>query len=314
MDSATPHLVPPRSPTPFSPRLPAAEAYSILKDPDYWFEDGNLVIISAHHRPRANPIAFRVHRGVLLHHSAKLLNLLGPILSKEKRSHGGKTLAGCPAVHFSDSPDGVLPFADAAALIRLGHKYGVARVLTLGTKALFPDDNPWGRILDLTEEVIEAVNLFTAIDCAPARLMALYRCTRLENKLLVTGARRKDGFVETLRPEDLALCLGARELFAVLRMNHVFTTMALRSRATCQTNTRCDRYLSHHRPKCFDIIRGGVSLVFADWAYNTSICKPCRKLLAGREAQFQTNLLEELPTLIGVDVENWDHTWPVRIE
>ncbi|KAI1786586.1 hypothetical protein LXA43DRAFT_51311 [Ganoderma leucocontextum] len=61
------------------------------RDPDFWFDDGNIVII-------ADRTCFRIHRSVLARHSDVLADRLG-------LEHGPRdnTADGCPVIHVADS-------------------------------------------------------------------------------------------------------------------------------------------------------------------------------------------------------------------
>ena len=67
-------------------------ANSTQRDPDLWFEDGNIVIV-------ANlTVAFRVYEG--------LLGRISPVFEDtfRFRPDPGETIDNCPVVHIPDSP------------------------------------------------------------------------------------------------------------------------------------------------------------------------------------------------------------------
>ncbi|KAL7285508.1 hypothetical protein PYCCODRAFT_1424822 [Trametes coccinea BRFM310] len=309
-----------RSPTLISPSLPA-DKRGMVKDPDYWFEDGNIIITATNFHPRSRPCGFRVHQGALFSHSTVLQDLLGRPLQVTDTAYN------CAVVHFSESghnlkcflraiyggigPNDDLPFADAAALVRLGHKYDVARVYTLGMGSLFPPKKPWSRLLGSGDKAIEAANLFTAIKCPPALLVALYCCTKLDVASLIGGTIRTDGFLETLDAHNMLLCLRAREMFARRRTTFFVRTITLPPQESCKTPSSCREHLRDILPTYADDVRGGFSELFLDWEKDDTICAPCRKFLARREQKFRASLRSSLPELMGVDVKSWDPSRPV---
>lgn len=70
---------------------------------DFWFHDGNVVII-------AGPAAFKVHRGQLERHSEVFLGLFA---LPQPPLHDQDTVDGCPSVQFHDSPSDVFYFLSA---------------------------------------------------------------------------------------------------------------------------------------------------------------------------------------------------------
>lgn len=58
----------------------------------WWFDDGNVVLI-------ADDTLFRVHRGVLSHHSVVFRDMFMIPQPEEFEQ-----MEGCPVVHLSDSP------------------------------------------------------------------------------------------------------------------------------------------------------------------------------------------------------------------
>lgn len=70
---------------------------------DFWFHDGNVVIV-------AGPAAFKVHRGQLERHSEVFLGLFA---LPQPLSHDQDVVDGCLSVEFHDSPSDVFYFLSA---------------------------------------------------------------------------------------------------------------------------------------------------------------------------------------------------------
>lgn len=74
----------------------------IKRDDEFWFEDGNIVLI-------ARDIEFRVYKGILAKHSSvfqDMFSLPPPVRVAPEPSQDMAPPAGaCPVVHLSDSPE-----------------------------------------------------------------------------------------------------------------------------------------------------------------------------------------------------------------
>jgi hypothetical protein len=97
---------PPTSPTPPTP-LPRSGKHNWTASDfirsDFWFHDGNIVVI-------AGQAAFKVHRGQLERHSEVFAGLFGvpqPPLGDQD------LVDGCPCVVFHDEPEDVFYFLSA---------------------------------------------------------------------------------------------------------------------------------------------------------------------------------------------------------
>lgn len=73
------------------PILPAPISQILRHDPQYYFDDGNIVLI-------AEDRVFRVHKGILSMYSSIFKDMLGL-----PQPSGSETIDGCPAVHLPDS-------------------------------------------------------------------------------------------------------------------------------------------------------------------------------------------------------------------
>ena len=66
---------------------------TVKRDPDLWFDDGNVVLL-------CRDAAFRVYRGLLTRHSVIFRDLLAMA-----QPANAEMVESCPVVHISDSPD-----------------------------------------------------------------------------------------------------------------------------------------------------------------------------------------------------------------
>lgn len=70
------------------------------RDDDFWFEDGNIVLI-------ARNIEFRVYKGILAKHSPVFHDMfsLPPPAAPESSGNTAVPIGTCTVVHLSDSPE-----------------------------------------------------------------------------------------------------------------------------------------------------------------------------------------------------------------
>lgn len=66
---------------------------TVKRDPDLWFEDGNIILL-------CRDTAFRVYRGLLTRHSVIFRDLFAVA-----QPSNSETMESCPVVHISDPPD-----------------------------------------------------------------------------------------------------------------------------------------------------------------------------------------------------------------
>ncbi|KAI1781887.1 hypothetical protein LXA43DRAFT_907382 [Ganoderma leucocontextum] len=214
---------------------------SIQRDPEIWFEDGNIVII-------AQNTAFRFHKSVLSLHSPVFRDLfLVPQPSLAGGEEAVETLDGCPVVRVSDTsydfrellraiyggpwltfhtfPSPAVTFAMLTALARLSHKYQLDELLEAVVprlKGTFTTElEMWDKSrgfyelppLGLTSDhAIEALNLFRLLDRPEMIPVALYWCCQLRPAVLLRGVTRSDGVTrEHPSPTDLELCFEVKE-------------------------------------------------------------------------------------------------------
>ncbi|KAH9897797.1 hypothetical protein C8Q73DRAFT_663692 [Cubamyces lactineus] len=241
----------------------AESADAIERDGDYWFDDGNLVLIAQNHGAGARPKEFRIHIGVLARHSQTFQHFNKSVIqstSPDSEEAGAwlSALYDGPARPLSEVP---IPFSEAAALIRLGHEYETRPIMMLGLQSLFTtfkaravwtwhsvQKGQFTPVRALGKECIEAANLFRIIDCPGLRIPALYACSAIDTKHLASGVVRADGFVEELPLDDLERCLKLRACMDGLWMDHTMDTLTLPSRQDCLQPRVCNKCVRESKP------------------------------------------------------------------
>ncbi|KAH9897792.1 hypothetical protein C8Q73DRAFT_788026 [Cubamyces lactineus] len=316
---------------------------AILRDGDYWFDDGNIVFVAKNHSAGARPAAFRVHKSVLFRHSAALSDLLGEALPQPTATEtatmlgeaaaDSETMDGCPAVYMSDSyhdfkvlfralydgssfarPGRAMTPSEAAALVRLGHKYDIRTAFVLGIaglNAVFAPKNVWDNqfqpsffwTLTSAAEAVEAVLLRRLGGrYTPLLVTALFDCAGLTTQVLLQGAARADGHVERLALGDVERCLQFREWKRATLADWLLQAYLLPNRPGCQHPDQCDRALSQ---VCATTMRDGSGPAFPQWNNHATLCAWCRSRLSGSKAEYRVWLWHRLPEKMGLNVPGW---------
>ncbi|KAI0334324.1 hypothetical protein GY45DRAFT_1318324 [Cubamyces sp. BRFM 1775] len=258
------------------------QSNSIQRDGNYWFNDGNLVLIAKNHDVGACSKGFRIHLGVLVRHSQVFKRFSEACYQRESHpEEADSTSSDCPFVRVDDSyhdikallrvlydiparspPETPMPFSEAAALMRLGHEYEIPAIIPIGVRSLiatFSAKAVWSwhsvvredhftPVRALSKECIEAANLFRLTDCPGMRITALYACSAIDTKYLVRGVVRADGFVEKLPSDDLARCLKLRECMDARLTDYIIAILTLRPCLECQQPKACNRCIRQARP------------------------------------------------------------------
>ncbi|KAI9061836.1 hypothetical protein FKP32DRAFT_1677767 [Trametes sanguinea] len=264
----------------------ASEAESESENPqpddEFWFEDGNLILI-------AGDVEFRIYKGPLIANSPVFKDMLSlpspgppPDQTVATPAATGGSQCSCgknPAlVHVQDSPEDMRHFLQAlvpgktprvapdndsfhtvSACIRLGHKYEVdymvERSLAYLKQYFVCAPDAWDRTSfpkpPTFEDVhcIGVVNLARLTDTAILLPPALMTCCRLSATELMNGFAREDGTREVLSQEDIGRCFVGR---ARLVEAKAFVTLKVFDQALspdCTRSSECEpiflRLLDH---------------------------------------------------------------------
>ncbi|KAI1795355.1 hypothetical protein LXA43DRAFT_38544 [Ganoderma leucocontextum] len=293
---------------------------------EFWFDDGNLILVAKQNT------AFRIYRGLFTAQSIFLADKVASACANP-----GQMFDRCPVVEVSDTPqelahflrvmlpkskqlfyrrknDPPFTFDQVAAVIRLSHKYKVEDVLMqaiglLQERHFSADYIAWQErtvrpnILSHGHIAIGVVNLSRLTGVTSLLPIAIYECVRLGSAVL-DGWRRDDGVIEYLSPQDLKLCLGARDALdreAVAIFLRVFDVTLS---AECLDPELCPIHLHDAKQDTFTQYFPG-HLVLDLWNPDLEshlkiyyICDECRDALLMRERQERHNLWGRLPDLL----------------
>ncbi|GBE89172.1 hypothetical protein SCP_1501800 [Sparassis crispa] len=315
------------------------EVPHVCEDEEFWFTDGNVILVSGE-------TSFRVHQGVVSRHSEVFRDLFSvPQPENEEKRFG------CPVICLSDSPidlryllrvlyDGrkyylkrreeQLELAEVAALVGLAQKYQIEDLREDGIlrlKTCFTDKfDVWEDILNKSQasysstlmrfrptDAIAAVDLAHRTDTLSMLPIALYLCCTLESSYLIRGVTRADGTVERLSPEDLERCLDART-YLLNRNISMNQQIYGATSPSCSDRSRCSIILeraSAHRvmnsvgAKAHHVLRSTDE--FAESLVRSfSLCRECLALIKSRDLIARRTVWNELPTFFGLTIPDWN--------
>ncbi|OJT11073.1 hypothetical protein TRAPUB_12414, partial [Trametes pubescens] len=180
----------------------------VKRDDEFWFEDGNIVLI-------ARDIEFRVFKGILAKHSPLFRDIC-----RAHALHANQAEVSSYSAFAANSRISFKLVSGALAVARMSHKYQMHDMLALAVQHLkraFPDtfheqvEKPLCCIPSPSSGAlaIGAVNLARLIDEPSLLPTALYACCALKSADLLKGLVHEDGSVEHLALEDLGRCLDA---------------------------------------------------------------------------------------------------------
>ncbi|RPD58575.1 hypothetical protein L226DRAFT_146930 [Lentinus tigrinus ALCF2SS1-7] len=241
------------------------------RDDDYWFEDGNIILVSEN-------VSFKVYRGLLAEHSSVFRSMLDV---GQGTQNPADIVDGCPVVPLYDSPNDLrglfriifplrknLKFSNwkvdmdfISAIIRLDHKYELKGLYdqAMGYLTTYYTTNfdDWLEGRNATEwrpepiHAIGAINLAHLTHTHTILPLAYYICATLGSNLPV-GYARPDGTMERLSPDDLRICLDLKARLTAENVHSAFLLLRYPGQQHCsnsQAYTSCSelfrRLLEH---------------------------------------------------------------------
>ncbi|TBU53880.1 hypothetical protein BD310DRAFT_961760 [Dichomitus squalens] len=209
------------------------------RDSEYWFDDGNLILLS-------QGFAFCIYKGLLAEHSSVFRSMFQVATPATE-----ELVDGCPVVTLYDSPNDLrelfrliyplnstlrlvgrnVDITFISAIIRLDHKYELRgmyeQAMSYLTTYYTTNFDAWADGRNATDwqpkpiDAIGAVNLARLTNTTAILPSAFYICATLGPDL-ARGMKREDGSVERLSPEDMVLCLQMKERLATENAHTAF--------------------------------------------------------------------------------------------
>ncbi|RPD76881.1 hypothetical protein L226DRAFT_611295 [Lentinus tigrinus ALCF2SS1-7] len=314
-------------------------------DDEFWFADGDLILV-------AGNVEFRVYKEPLLLHSSVLREMLDNQEAELAQNASPQPDRGdCSKLLLSDPPDDVRHFlqglfagsvlrvgmihpsyAELSAQIRLGHKYGVKQMVQSSVDYLqehFPETTspikkwefkyrfkPPGFQPTHAIGVVNLARLADAHSLLPASLMA---CALLGQEL-TKGFTRPDGTQETLSRDDLLRCVVGRAAWtkACTTASHKVFQRTISS--DCIRREKCKPVFDKILARLADAENAMFDVTFhtsSAWTSHVNASDPDRVLCpwcydmvgvweSGRQLEQATELLRRIPEVFGVSVSDSD--------
>ncbi|KAI0334278.1 hypothetical protein GY45DRAFT_1243000 [Cubamyces sp. BRFM 1775] len=305
-----------------------------VQDPEFWFEDGSIILIACH-------TGFKVYRRLLMEHSPFFRDLF-----RIPQPAGAPKIDGCPYVVLMDRPEqlkhllrvifptnGNLVFGKPHALVtmdavagtvRLAHKYQMDQLLAQGLSILMdyytddfdlwikPDRPVSMAATDL--DAISAINIAHLTKTPTILPLAFLHASRVGSAAL-RGCIRDRVLTEGLSFEDLERVLNGRTIFLKASSKALARITAPQASDMCADTRRCTRILA---AKACELDVALEDMYTSDkvlkWASEYSkpdtstgmrLCEKCREMIAERETDELKDLWNELPDYFDLIVEGW---------
>ncbi|OSD03791.1 hypothetical protein PYCCODRAFT_1466699 [Trametes coccinea BRFM310] len=313
---------------------PEAERKVPQPDAEFWFEDGNLILV-------ARDVEFRVYRGPLVANSPVFKDLLHlPHSSTNRCTCGG----GIALLHVQDSPEDlrhllrvVMPgktpriasdadsFHAVSACIRLGLKYNIVYIVERSLEYLknyfvyqfrshdrtrFPLPPSFENI-----HCIGVVNLARMTGTDVLLAPALMACCLLGASELMNGFAREDGTREVLSNDDIGRCFVGRAALVEATILFMLNISDQTLSSGCTRPSRCKKVFlcllnnTKHQNNLGTFSRLSWYCFFYRWVesqdFNRRLCWPCCDMLRNRENQLHDDTWRRLPELMGLSVQSW---------
>ncbi|KAH9856092.1 hypothetical protein C2E23DRAFT_722542 [Lenzites betulinus] len=309
------------------------------RDPDLWYEDGNMILIGG------GSCAFRIYRGLLAVRSRIFHDMIS---SSSARSE--EMVDGCPVVHLTDTPHELRDFLHALmpspslphsslsdttekispeallAIARLAHKYDVDGLLHQAIKCLQTCYSTrfdiWSQHLENSRFLTTAspnyaigvINLARLTGIHSMLPVAFYECCALKGAL-VHGWKREDGVVERLSDADLERCINGAHVLARAHLHALPRVFKPTTSSRCREPAKCKAAIqsqADHLLNGPDVARADVALLSRLTVFDglpedspTRADKRCTDMLRERDLVERRTLWAALPVIFNIEVPGW---------
>ncbi|KAI0819799.1 hypothetical protein BC628DRAFT_1331968 [Trametes gibbosa] len=315
-----------------SSRSSSVPGVASTRDEEFWYGDGNIILI-------ARDVEFRVYRGLLSDHSPVFKDMFSlPQPDDTPVSVDSSTGYSCPVVHLSDSPEDlrhilrvhmprsvVSPFMSEApsfdsisASIRLGHKYQMSNLVDHAVeylKTYYTTDFATWNYSDHNhpvgfEEVlaIGVVNLARLVGQPSLLPTALLTCCGLSGEKIVRGFEREDGSREQLTVDDISLCFDAHPRLVQESVRIALTIMKTSPSDKCANAAECNK-IFRRMVRTLDQRAEAIThydLYFTDvdmFKDSEKLCQVCWTRMNERDRCLRQATWFKLPQLLGIEKE-----------
>ncbi|KAI9061883.1 hypothetical protein FKP32DRAFT_1604601 [Trametes sanguinea] len=312
------------------------------RDAEYWFEDGNIILVAQH-------VSFKVYKGLLAEHSEVFRSMF--LVAQGSQASTDLSTDGCPVVTLDDSPEDLRQFFRLiyplstnfklnrgdididllSAVIRLDHKYELvslyAEAINHLTTYYTMDFNAWISGENAKKWKPKPIHAIGAI--ALARLTntlsilptAFYELCALGPSALLNGYISSSGTVHRLPESDLELCVRMRDSLTLMNTRVAFILFKHNQReclsgpntSTCSNTIRTVLEQSGlgKLPHSVASRRALESWLPNFDAYLASpgmksLCNKCRSDIETREKALRHQIWCKLPEILDITIDGWD--------
>ncbi|RDX48989.1 hypothetical protein OH76DRAFT_1404202 [Lentinus brumalis] len=323
-----------------SPAIRFGAPAKLERDPEFWFEDGSIVLIAY------GDIGFRVYKRILAEHSAFFRDLFSiPQPPKVPK------IDGCPYVYVSDFPSqlrhllralfptkGHLAFGkppdglsmDAVcSVVGLAHKYQIEQLVTQGLTHLteyYTDDfKQWcesSRSTSLEPKPIEAlraINIAHLTGTTSILPLAFLHASRAGSRVLL-GCVREDGSREGVAIEDVQRILDGR--VELIRSASTALARIFKPEVSeiCTDSRRCLKVLAQKASRLDTVLEKLYDEGFAtSWVHLVNLkgesgnpptpwglCQDCLEMVEERDLWERRSFWNDLPDVFRLKVDGWE--------
>ncbi|KAF7370411.1 BTB domain-containing protein [Mycena sanguinolenta] len=294
---------------------------AIMKNSNFWFRDGSIVLQAANTQ-------FRVHWSVLARHSSVFRDM-----QELPQPSDEPTVDGCPVIHLSDDPTDMeyilnmlynpaflaqktLPLAAIGALIRLGRKYDFEELVQLAAARITSETPTTLKEYDTFEPDYQAIVYYPGLEfdivtlASENNLLSILPFTYYDivraNSLVRLFKRigKRDGTMAAWPLTHLRRCVIARERLLLKQFELGYTLGWARKWEFDDECTDPSSCRKSRETITWDYRSFIASLIPLPFLAQFKLCTACRKhateaMAAGREKMWQ-----ELPQIF--DLPPWD--------
>ncbi|KDR79556.1 hypothetical protein GALMADRAFT_93475 [Galerina marginata CBS 339.88] len=309
-------------PSPSKRKRPES-AIEPLRSPNYWFNDGNIVI-------QAQNTQFRVYKGILARHSKVFCDMFD--LSQPDSE---PLVEGCALVHVSDAPQDwenifsilydndmthnsteVFALPTLSSMLRLGRKYDFDKLYTAALERIkieVPDTfGQWDTLFSprktspIDGHEIELLNVLVEMELLSLLPVVYFICfKKLTLEDIFRGTTQEDGNVVRLSPDSIeTLVLGREKISRMIATENFAWVRHYQPgyNIHCSNPTKCDREVLNLLKALSEFSLGPGDA--PQYLRQDLFCPHCYKDILDTDKAARQKMWESLPIYFGLPAWN----------